>query len=240
MNYFEEYTSVELDTLITPLTLAAHLGRVEIAKLLLENETIDVNLPTKELEITPLIAACAGGNYEIVKQLIENGADVNKPNKMNQPPLYFCFARLQEDSNMFENSLICNKMAILLLQHGADINFIVSKEKGKTILMEYCSVKIEMSAREKEVNLRVIKFLLENGASTVMKSKKGKTALEYSQKHPYKNEVLDILRSTTQINFYNTLKTTQPATTTKNSRFKLFSTDDNIKETCCGIFKSCK
>src|ERR1700753_832418 len=104
LNYNEEFSQVELDNLITPLTLAANLGKVEATKLILENESVDLNLGTKDMGITPLIASFAAGNYEIVKVLIENGADVNKPNIMSQPPLYFCFTRLQEDTNIFENS----------------------------------------------------------------------------------------------------------------------------------------
>lgn len=238
LNYHEEFSQVELDNLITPLTLCAHIGKVETTKLILENETVDVNLGTKDMEITPLIAACASGNYEIVKLLIENGADVNKPNNLCKPPLYFCFMRLQEDTNIFENSLICNKMSTLLLQNGADINQIVNKEKGKTILMEYCSIKLDMSNREREVNMRVIRFLIEHGASTSLKSKKGKTANDYARKHPFKDEVLDILRNTHQIYFHNTLRTTQQST--KVTKYKLFSTDESIKDSCCSLFKYCK
>jgi ankyrin repeat protein len=240
LNYLEEFTKVELDNLISPLTLASHLGRVEVAKLLLENETIDVNMGTKDMEITPLIAACASGNYEIVKLLIENGADVNKPNVLSQPPLYFCFTRLQEDTNIFENNLICNKMANLLLQHGADVNFIVNKEKGKTLIMEYCSIKIDMSNREKETNLKIIRFLIENGANTALKSRKNKTAFDYASKHPHKDEVIEALKNTQQMYYFNTLRTTTQPGLPKVQKFKLFSTEEAVKESCCSIFKSCK
>lgn len=36
-------------------------------------------------------------------------------------------------------------MAELLLQNGADINWIVDKNKGHTLLMQLCNSKIEMS-----------------------------------------------------------------------------------------------
>mmetsp|Transcript_17700 Transcript_17700/g.15517 ORF Transcript_17700/g.15517 Transcript_17700/m.15517 type:complete len:123 (+) Transcript_17700:27-395(+) len=83
LNYLEEFTKADLDNLISPLILSSHLGRIEITKVLLENETIDINLASNFLQITPLIAACASGNYEIVKLLIENGAEVNKPNMLS-------------------------------------------------------------------------------------------------------------------------------------------------------------
>jgi len=195
LNYLEEFPEVEIDNAVTPLIVTAHLGRVEILKLLLENESLDLNLGSDELQLTPLSIACAAGNYEIMELLINNGVDVNQPDSLNRPPLYFCFIRLQEDINIFENNLICMKMANMLLQNGADINFVVNKEKGRTLLMEYCGVTLDMSNREKETNLKVIKFLIEHGADPAKKSKKGKTALDYSKKHPFKDEVQNILKS---------------------------------------------
>ena len=34
----------------------------------------------------------------------------------------FCFSRLDEDSNMYENKNLCMKMAEILLENGADID----------------------------------------------------------------------------------------------------------------------
>ena len=239
LNYHEEFADIEVDDFVTALILAAQLGRVEITRLLLENDTIDVNLASKPMQITPLIAACSAGNFEIVRLLIESGADVNKANSISHPPLYFCFIRLQEDTNIFENALICNKMATLLLQHGADVNFVVNRVKGKTILMEYCSTKIDMNVREKETNLRIIRFLVESGANTKMKSYKGKTAMDFALRHPCRNEVLEILRNTKQLYFFNAnnLKNSQ---TIKIEKTKLFSLEGSIVDNFCSFFKSCK
>jgi hypothetical protein len=55
------------------------------------------------------------------------------------------------------------KMAELLLHYGADINWIVDKQHGYTLLMQLCSIKMELSAKEIETNYNIIKFLLENG-----------------------------------------------------------------------------
>lgn len=59
---------------ITPLTVAAEKGNLEIVKLLVESGQADVNL-TSSYGITPLIAACAAGQTETVKYLIAHGAD---------------------------------------------------------------------------------------------------------------------------------------------------------------------
>jgi ankyrin repeat protein len=53
-------------------------------KLLLNNDSIDIDLPTYNYTgYTPLCVAAISGNYEILKMLIYNGAEVNKPNKLN-------------------------------------------------------------------------------------------------------------------------------------------------------------
>ncbi len=43
MNFLEHFAEVEIDNRISPLICASYLGRVEIVKLLLENEGIDVD-----------------------------------------------------------------------------------------------------------------------------------------------------------------------------------------------------
>lgn len=56
-------------------------------------------------------------------------------------------------------------MAELLLQNGSDINWIVDKNKGYTLLMQFCAVKMELNSLEKAINYEIIKFLIENGAN---------------------------------------------------------------------------
>jgi len=206
LNFLEDFSEVEIDIGITPLILTAHLGRVEILKMILENESLDVNKGSQELKLTPLSIACAAGNFEIVQLLIENGANVNQADILNRPPLYFCFIRLQEDVNVFENHLMCMKMANMLLQSGADINFVVNKEKGRTLLMEYCGVTLDMNSREKDTNLKVIKFLVEHGADVNKKSRKAKTAFDYTMRHPFKEEVQILLKTTNQVYFHSSMQ----------------------------------
>jgi ankyrin repeat protein len=52
-------------------------------KLLLNNESIDIDLETVDSGYTPLCVAAISGNYEILRLLIENGAELNKPNGFN-------------------------------------------------------------------------------------------------------------------------------------------------------------
>jgi len=55
------------------------LGRIELVKLCLQNQGIDIDMGSEPNDITPLIAGCITNNYETVKLLIEAGAEVNKP-----------------------------------------------------------------------------------------------------------------------------------------------------------------
>jgi ankyrin repeat protein len=90
---------------------------------MLENFTyIDLNLETKESGFTPISAAAMAGNFEIVCLLAQNGADVNKLDYMEQSPLIYCFSRMNEDENYYENKSIALRMAEVLLAHGADPN----------------------------------------------------------------------------------------------------------------------
>ena len=239
MNYLEEFKDIEVDNLISPLHLASFTGKVEIVKLLLENETIDLDLPTKDSGFTAASIACATGNYEILRLLIENGADVNKENNFNQPPLFYCFTRLQEDTNVFENQLICMKMADSLLQNGANIDYIVDKKKNYTLLMQFCSLKLELNQREKDTNVKVITFLLEKCANRNLKSKKGRTAFELAQKHCNKNEIQRLLKTVQNI-AYQTESTSRSFTssTYKVSKKKGLITEENsFFGGSCDIFK---
>ena len=55
------------------------------------------------------------GHFDIVCILAENGADVNQVDVMEQSPLIYCFSRMNEDENYYENKSLALKMADVLL-----------------------------------------------------------------------------------------------------------------------------
>lgn len=181
LNWLEKHFKTDLDDKISPLACASFLGRVRISELLLENPLIDLDLPTESHEYTPLSSACMAGNFEIVKLLCENGADINHRNSMGYTPLLYCFSRMTETSNVYENKNICIKIAEILLHFGADLNYF---HHGKTLLMTFCGISMNLDPVQLEMNLEVIKFLLDHGADRTLKSKtNGLTALELSANH---------------------------------------------------------
>ena len=211
INFLLEYPDLSFDREITPLILACFLGRIDCVRLLLENPHIDIDLASEDSGYTPLCVACLTGNYEIVKMLLEKDAEVNLPNRFSQTPFILCFSRLNETTNLYENTKICFKMAEMLLEFGADINWIVDKNKGHTILMQFCSVKMELDDREKRMNLEVIRFLLEHGADKNMLSNKNKNSAQLAQKHSNKEAVLEVLQNTNQKHFHtNSMKKKGP------------------------------
>lgn len=77
LNWLEPHPRTDLDELVSPLTCAAFLGRLQVLELLLESPTIDLEFTTQENEYSALQVACMGGHYDCVVFLAENGADVN-------------------------------------------------------------------------------------------------------------------------------------------------------------------
>eukprot|EP01017_Pseudomicrothorax_dubius_P029910 TRINITY_DN3674_c0_g1_i3.p1 TRINITY_DN3674_c0_g1~~TRINITY_DN3674_c0_g1_i3.p1 ORF type:complete len:280 (-),score=62.72 TRINITY_DN3674_c0_g1_i3:182-1021(-) len=212
LDFLVEFPQVEIDSRISPLILASYLGRYDIVKLLLEASEsslltigglatrLDVDLGSAESGFTPLIVACKSGNYDIVKMLLDAGAEPNLPNAFNQVPLMMCFSRLEEPTNPFENKKLCFKMADLLVLCGGDVNWIVDKDKGYTLLMQYCSIKMELEERDSQLNLEVITYLLQRGADKTLTSlKKGKTLAKIASKHFNSARVMHLIDTVTPL-----------------------------------------
>lgn len=95
----------------TPLTIAAHRGHYEYAKILIQHKA-DVNVQTNKQE-TPLFLASRGGSASIVTLLLENGAAVNATDKDGWTSLMATAHKGHAD---------CAK---LLLKHNADMDIIL-------------------------------------------------------------------------------------------------------------------
>lgn len=151
---------------MSPLALAAFLGRTEVVELLLESKSLDLELATHDNEYSPLCAACMAGHLEVVELLTNNGADANFSNSLGQTPLIHCFSRLTETESVFENKTVVFRIAAVLFEFGAAVDKVAM---GRTLLQSFCAISMRLEPHMLEMNLEVVAFLLEHGADPSLK-----------------------------------------------------------------------
>lgn len=105
-----------------PLHLAAHYGRVDALKALIEQGAdVSATMPSQVPFVpanTALHAAIAGGPHkEVIRHLVDAGADVNKPDSLGATPLH---------SAAFHND---TELVALLLERGGTVNTRMHGEK---------------------------------------------------------------------------------------------------------------
>lgn len=83
---------------------------LELIRVLLENELVDVNVTAFWMDRTPLHKACEKKNLELANLLILHGSDLNPKDSNQITPLHFL-----ADDNFLE-------LAEVLLKAGADVN----------------------------------------------------------------------------------------------------------------------
>ena len=122
----------------------------------------DVNVRKEYSKRTPLMIAADCKNLNAVEFLLKHGAIVDVQDKRNKSSLHYGVegALLSGDTSF--------DVVSCLLNHGADIN---APMNGKyTALMMAC----------RSQHVRLVKFLLQQGANVQVKDKDGKTALHFA------------------------------------------------------------
>jgi len=99
---------------------------------------------------------------------------------------------------VFENKSICFKMLVSLLDHGANIDYIINPTEGLTFLMYFCGMKTELGPIQNQLLLESITFLLEHGADRTKKDNRGKNAFDLAEQNPQKEKALFLLRTVKQ------------------------------------------
>lgn len=133
----------------------------DVLNCLIENGA-DVNVRKEYSKRTPLMIAAHCKNLNAVEFLLKHGAIVDVQDKRNQSSLHYGVegALLSGDTSF--------DVVSCLLNHGADIN---APMNGKyTALMMAC----------RSQHVRLVKFLLQQGANVQVKDKDGKTALHFA------------------------------------------------------------
>lgn len=152
---------------IHPLYLSIKFGHLDILKLLITKDNIDMMTIDGN---TPLLIACQSGQPDIALYLIENGADIYlKNDKIETPLMIACFNKL--------NSVVLK----LLSMYDNDMDVNIQNEDDTTALM--FAVRTD--------NYELVKALINEGALVSLTDKNGFTAIDMSMS----SKVTNVLRN---------------------------------------------
>lgn len=125
-----------------------------------------VNTQSKD-GYTALSIASAYCNLDVMAVLIKNGADVNHRDRQGTTPLLLISYYIPDDGKRAQ-------AADLLLKHGADINAVIASGNGNR---DPGMPALHVAASLKRADLA--RFLINAGADTSIKDKKGNTVYDY-------------------------------------------------------------
>ncbi|EFA11988.2 Ankyrin repeat and KH domain-containing protein mask-like Protein [Tribolium castaneum] len=161
---------------------AINVGNVEIINFFIENN-VAINCKYRD-GITPLIRAVQKGNFKVVKILVESGADVNFTNAQGFYPL---FDALKLDDCEIAKYLISKGAKMdckcLMQDHFQCVKNLMKMEvELKSVFLGNFETCTLLKAVETG-NPLFVKYLLEQGLSTELYDKNGKSPLAVAAKN---------------------------------------------------------
>ena len=112
---------------ITPLTIAAEKGNMEIIKMLVEDGKAVVN-DASSYGVTPIISAAAAGNTEVVAYLVKHGADVTAKDDLGKTALIY--ASGTDNAKLISNLIALDNTAVNLPDNAGNTPLIYAAQKG--------------------------------------------------------------------------------------------------------------
>lgn len=112
---------------ITPLTIAAEKGNMEIIKMIVEDGKAVVNDPSS-YGVTPLISAAAAGNDKVVEYLIAKGADVTAKDDLGKTALIYAIGF--DNPKLISNLIKLDNKAVNLPDNSGNTPLIYAAQKG--------------------------------------------------------------------------------------------------------------
>jgi ankyrin repeat protein len=165
---------------LTPLTLAAREGDVEMARALV-SANADVNAAAGDGK-TALAVAIFNGNYDVASFLVDNKADVNKADAQRFTPLFWAVDRRNmETAPNFPWMVTADPMPLIrkMLEAGANPNALVNntprarmREGSPRIVFATALMRAAFAG-----DLDLVKLLLERGADPKIISRDSETML---------------------------------------------------------------
>lgn len=74
-------------------------------------------------------------------------------------------------------------IASLLINHGADQNWIIDKKRGWSLLHYFCGLRLKMNKQQIKLNYEIVKFLLDQGADVCQLTLDDKTCEDLLENH---------------------------------------------------------
>ena len=175
---------------ITPLTIAAEKGNMNIIKMLMEDGAM-VN-DKSSYGVTPIISAAAAGNTEVVEYLVAQGADVTAKDDWGKTALIY--AANIDNPQLLANLIKLDKTAVNLPDNSGNTPLIYAAQKGlddnlKVLLSNGADVNYRnpatglsaISAAAAEGNSSAIRLLVRTGKADVnIADLSGRTPIFYA------------------------------------------------------------
>lgn len=176
---------------ITPLTIAAEKGNMEIIKMLVEDGNALVN-EASSYGVTPLIAAAAAGNDEAVAYLVEQGANISAKDDWGKTALIY--AATLDNPKLVSSVIKLDKTAVNLPDNLGNTALIYAAQKGlldnmKILLANGANANYRnpatgisaISAAAAEGNSAAIRMLVRTGKADVnISDLSGRTPIFYA------------------------------------------------------------
>ena len=176
---------------ITPLTIAAEKGNMEIIKMLVEDGNALVN-DVSSYGVTPLIAAAAAGNDEVVAYLVGQGANVSAKDDWGKTALIY--AANMDNPKLVSSVIKLDKTAVNLPDNLGNTALIYAAQKGlldnmKILLANGANANYRnpatgisaLSAAAAEGNSAAIRMLVRTGKADVnISDLSGRTPIFYA------------------------------------------------------------
>lgn len=176
---------------LTPLTIAAEKGNLQIIQLLVERGKANLNEPSS-YGITPLIAAAAAGKNNAVVYLIDKGADVTVKDDLGKTPLLY--ASKYDEPQMLALLAQASKGEVDLADKDGNSPLIYSAQRGflanvEALLANGADVNYRnpitglspLAAAAAEGHVLVIKHLYKAGHADVnILDRAGRSAIFYA------------------------------------------------------------
>ncbi len=179
---------------ITPLTIAAEKGNMEIIKMLVEDGKATIN-EASSYGITPLIAGAAAGQDEAVGYLIQKGADVTVKDDLGKTALLYAIG--YDKPKLISNLIKLNNQSINLPDNAGNTPLIYAAQKGllnnvKLLVTNGANVDYRnpatglsaLSAASAEGYSDMIRYLVKIGKANVnLPDLAGRTPIFYAIEH---------------------------------------------------------